>query len=658
MTIPPVLDGVQRFWTAKRPLVNDLSSQTPNRPRAHRKVVFAATVTALLLVTGLSALFLLPPDRPGAEPTHSVGDSGSATFDGNQTVLDAIAEIQAIADASVTAVAEAGAAVEAEYNASLDAAHHAAAQAAAEAEGAVSAAGEVTGNLTAAPEDFDENVGVTVQPATVDESEFENGSYEYRYEFTAPGEGGDYESSNSSFSGRAVLNLPGTGIAQVDTTLSAAVEAYVSYKTQLLENITADNEVGLLLGDDYHRANNTEGYSYYEAPDEEGALEALAHANATLDNAFQAAGAARASVNASWEIELMLVAETEAQIEAAAEIALQAKADVEAEAEAKAQARFQAAADAEAEIHAEAEKKIEEAYGVRQQAKAGVAAETEGQVQAMYAAAADAEERLTAKASEALAAGDEAEAAIWAAADAQVQALIRAGDEAGVDTSAEAEAIASAAAEAVARARYSAQYTHDLFVRQAANARLNADARAEAMWDAAASAEARIDAQAEVAVKVILRAEAYAVARVHAEAQAQAEAYFATAHRLGAQIDQRYQAEVRALIRAAFSVHLASKGNLDTSRDLAELVRHDADVEVGKDVQYMRDVASDYERRDALPEYEGRADHWYDLASAVDTDGTGVQQYIDLVLLPEIEERSQTFVVVEEELHALQQKWT
>lgn len=658
VAVPAIRDAGHSGRRAKQRLVRHLSPKTPDRRARRRKAAFAASVTALLLVTGLSALYILPRNGfvpPNVEPVHDGG--GHAVFDANQTVAAAIAEMQAIADATASAVAQAGAAADAEFNASLDAASQSAASAAAEAESAVAAAGNAGGNLTEAPEGYVEGGSVQVVVDDVSESEFQNGSYQYEYTFHAPGEGGDYQNSSSSFEARGGLNLPASGVAQVDTTLAAAVDAYLTYKTQLMEGIVAENNVSVLLGEDYHYVSGAEGYSYYEAPDKEGAEAALAHANATIEAAFRAAGNARAAVNASWSIELTLVAETEAQIEAAADAAAQAKADVSAEAEAKADAQFAAAFDKEAELHAEAEHKIDEAHKVHKGAKAQVQAETQGQVEAMYGAAATAEEQFTARAQDALAAGAEAEEAIWAAADAQVAALLKAGSDAGVNVSGEVEAIMSVAAEQASRARFSAQYMHDLMVRQAANARVNADARASAMWDAAASADARLDAQLEVSVKLILRAEAYAVARVHAEAEARAQAYFATAQRLSAQIDQRYHAEVQALIRAAFSVHFASQGNLDSSRDLAELVRQDMNVEVAKDVSYMRTVASDYERREALPEYAGEADYWYDLASAVETDGAGVTQYVDLVLLPEIEEKSQTFVGVQRDLTALQEKW-
>ncbi len=605
---------------------------TPKQPNNSSRI----RIAAVLAVTGLLAVaatgyHLLDRPQESEPPVHSQPQPeavGAVSVDSQQIVDDAILEMEAIANQSASAwaglAAEASALAEAEANGTAQAASEAVARASAEAAGAVASAGDVNQTLGAAPEDY---VGGDVEADTPAVEDYETPEYTAETDYDVGG-AGSFNGTPSSVGIRGGLNLPVTGVEGLDAAFGVLAEAYVEVRGTVVASVEENETSGFLWNDDdlgtagvspSNAFNEGEAVSYSAAPDEEGAAEAWAHANATLEAAGSALATTMSGVNVTIEVQSTLAAEVQAEIEQSLEAAAEAEANITAEADARVEATFAASAEAEAELHAQAEQQIEVIRSVQLQASKQVQAEAQKEAALILDQGAAASQQLEAQAGAVLEQAAQASAAIRANLEAALELLAAAEETSGTSTSAQAQALARAATAAEARVWAQANAQADALVSQASAATARAQLQANAVIQASANAQAAVDAKAEVAVRAVLRAEAYAVAKVHAEAQATAKAHIAAAASALFKVRAEADAHIRLVLSAAVQANAAAKITLDGGREVGDNVGYDTDVEVQRDIDFIREVEADYARQQQL-DTEHREEHWHDVANELTAD--------------------------------------
>jgi len=601
---------------------------THERRNARRKRWIGATA-ALLLVGALAVQAAFTGISPFTDPkTDAVRSDEDSAVDGfgedSEAAFSAyLEEIGLIAEATSETMAKASADASAQAAGELEStagfAADALAKETASAGSAVEGAAGAGAALPPAPEDY---MGGSVTPSPGATSVPSYKSPSYGFEVSGPsGDGETWDGSESEFGARVGINQEPTGDGTVDGGFSILAEIWLEMKQDV--NATGSSNGVVQWADDDFGTWTAEGenLTYTASPDEEGAAAAEAHARQMLEASQAVLTNTLAGMQAKVEVESELYATVYAEINATLAAEKEAEAAINAEAEARVDATFAAAAEKEAEINAKAEYQFEQIHSAQFEAKKRVRAEAEQHVEAIYNTSAEASERLEAQAEQTQEAAAEAIARIEANMRAALEAAYKHENLTGTDMSARIQAVAEAAMAAEASVRARAEEHATLLLEQAAAMRAAAEVKAEAVLQAAIDAEAQIDAKAELAVRATLRAQAYALAKVRAEAEAQADAHLKAAQRAVARARVAAEAHIRAVVQAAMSLSVRMYAEFDGSKPFSEMVHTETDQEVGKDISYIKEVQSDYERQAAL-DRDGRAEHWenvtYDLENDLD----------------------------------------
>jgi hypothetical protein len=594
-----------------------MTNKSPSdRPRSSRgtwlgiAAILAAVALALPVFLGSSL------SSVGRAGTANDGRSVGARQSPEEIVASAIEEMDAIASASGDAMAEAGAMAAAEYDMTTQAAAQATAQAAATAEMAVEAAGEVGGALEAPPSTYTGG-NVTPPPGSGQVPTYPTPTFEGEVRRSGEPTVTPYQGTDSEVKARAALNIPVTGIGPIDAAGAAVVHLYIDLKNNV--QATGNDTIGWddsTFGTVWYKDSEL---SYSAAPDDQGAQAAADHARKVMAAAEATFESLLSGVNVTVEAQAELLAEVEAEIDATMEAQEKAEAAIETELEARIKATLEAEAQASAEARAQAERRIEVIQSARAQAKQAVHQKAEQQVEVVTSAAVAAAESLRQQAGAAASAGNEAAARIEAEAQRAVAALVAASGP-GASAGAQAQAIMKAAAEASAKARTKANATAQALLEQSASVMAQADVKVKLILSAEAKASAAIDAAAEVAVKATLRAEAYTQARIKAAAKAAVEAHVKAAAKAKAKSEAAAKAHIRAVIRAAVGINAAAAVSVNGARGMGDLVEAKHDAAVTRDIEYVRQVESDYRAKPPELDTQQRAEHWKTVAEDLELE--------------------------------------
>lgn len=591
-------------------------------PSASRRARIGLAAVSILAVAALVA----PALYFAAAPSHAVDVQSDPMLEGSvRSSADAIteaavAEMQAIADATGHAMAEAGSAGQAEYAAIAEEASRSAAQANGDAEQQVEQASAAHAGLMSAPAGYEEGSDITPSPSSGDVDAYPAPEFTAEPTYGVEHEAKPYEGSDAEVKARVALNVPVTGVGPLDAAALAVVELYVTGKQQTRSN---DNTSFVWDSDAGTVASDGENTTYRAAPDDAGAASAADHAARLLASANATVGSLLSGVQANIEVQAGLVAAVEAEINATLLAVATSEASIDATLEQSLNASLAASAEAEAEAHAAAERKLELVQSARLEARRQVQQQAEQQVDVVADAATRLEQQLRQQAQAASAAGAETAAQIHAAAQAAAAAVAALPGINQTDADARAQAILAAAAQAEAQAWAKGNATASALLKQSALVAGQADLRIKAIVAAQAQAEAAIDAKAEVAARATLRAEAYTVAKVRADAEARMQANMRAAAAAKFKVHAAAEGHIRVVIKAALGVTAAAKVSFDGSRQMGDQVGTHADVQATRDIDYVRDVQRDWEGSPAL-EAQQKADHWKAVGDDLDVQKTAV----------------------------------
>jgi hypothetical protein len=597
----------------------------------------AALATPVLLGVGLnSGSFGRAPQGSGHLYSVVLADSPDAI------ASDAVAQMQAIAQASASSMQQAGAQAVAEYEATGSEAAKAIADTQSQGDQQVGTVSKTPSTLQQPPEGTDvadvqpsadaSNVPAYATPSPRYDSN--SGTFDAgAASFTVTPYGG----SDAQIKARVGLNIPQTGIAGIDSTGSSIVDLYIMVKgggqdtgdsaagtaDDTTGGIGTDNTVTIFDGSFGTVTTTGENTTYQAAPDFDGAEAARVHAVGLLGKADATLTSLLSGVKASIAVEANLTAAVQAEIDATLEAEAAAEAALDAEADARVNATFAASAQAEAQAHAAAQRHVELVEEAHLAASQKVHAEAQQQVELVTGAAAQAQEQLRQQAAAAIQAGTQAAAQIHAAAEAAAQAIARSPGVNNTDAGARASAIMSAAAAAEAAAQAKANATASALLTQAAAVGAQVDVKVKALLTMEANAEAALDAKAKVAASLTLRAEAYTVAKIRVNAQAQAQAHLHAAAAAKAKMEVAAKAHIRAVIKAALGVNAAAKVSFDGSKTLGNQVDEHTYVETSRDIEYMANVTRDA-RESHNPYYQKDIDTYEKAARDLDVEKTNV----------------------------------
>ncbi len=343
-------------------------------------------------------------------------------------------------------------------------------------------------------------------------------------------------------------------------------------------------------------------------PDEQGALDAQAHAEAMLSTVGSGYGSLSTGLDDAAESQAEIVGQVDAALAAAGEFRADATAAVNAEFDGRVNAVHDTAANYEALLTEAAEAYVASVESAAASAEADLDATVEEQLAAIEAGAAEAQSRIDAQldtvrseADARLAAIAEAEASVKAssASAADIEAYLSA--TAAATSQIEGQLAGAEAAAAGARAQLAAQAAaHQVaIVALADDARADLDARVS---ESTTWAEAQIGVlQADVESAVESAVAAQADLRAAAEAS----------------IDDAVAAHRAELQARAYGAISDARAYAESAQAVVAQVQGEAYAEVGNDLAYIQAVAEDYGSV-PTPERQAAAEAWTLVQSQVD----------------------------------------
>ncbi len=360
-----------------------------------------------------------------------------------------------------------------------------------------------------------------------------------------------------------------------------------------------------------------EGTSHSLSPDEEGARDARAHAEALVTTATGALDTAGNGLGRVQSTQGQLVANVQAALAQAEALVANGHASLDAQAEARireALAQGQAAiADAEASV----DTYLDQIAAADAEAEAAIATALSTQTATLEALSGQLGADLEAQAQAILEASAAHEANIQAASQRALDALESTPDIDAVEAANTASAIRAEADALISEINDEAD-TQIAALNGASTAmQQSIDGTIAALEDAASHA-AELRAQAiEQATSDALGAGAYATALAQATATsrvAQLEELLPKAHAL---LDVRHANHLETVANAAFAQNDAAAALVGSARDLVGRVGAQADAEVSQDIGYIQVVAQQYGDQMAL-DTDKREEYWADVAGLLD----------------------------------------
>ncbi len=377
-------------------------------------------------------------------------------------------------------------------------------------------------------------------------------------------------------------------------------------------------------------------------PHEEGALAALDHADALLEEADAVYGILQAEVDKVMDLHEDVAGQVRATIDDATETVLQAEADIMAQAAtriADLTALLEESIEAYQEQLAAYEALVDEAV---QTAVADIQAALDAQVAAIEGVADAQVDALLATAHGARADAEQRVASLLVQADGMIRDLREAGEEESIDEVLEAVQSMRADIESQADATI-AQIDETI-----AQIRSEVDAQIASLQATVLAAQPRI---AAVSTEVIGEAQArldYAIAFVEATTQAAIEENLALAQHTVWALQERLLAESEQLIDEVTVAVERTYDVLDAGLAMTDVILEDASTMVQDDMAYILKVAEDYA---AVPvgSRADRAEHWNGVHALLGGDLGGAQ----LVAMAVASDVEQALVLTQQNLDDL-----